>query len=80
MPCHLKLSAAQLDLVADYVELLGAVGVRTDTKTVWEARVFCSSSGHCWGLLGAVPRPTVRSPVADPSLRYLADRHPEGGG
>ena len=45
MPRHLKLSAAQLDLVADYVESLGAVGVRTDTKTVWEARAFCARVG-----------------------------------
>ena len=55
MPCHLKLSAAQLGMVADYVESLGAVGVSTDTKTVGEARAFCARVGTA-GDWPAVPR------------------------
>jgi integrase len=34
-----------MDLVADYVESLGQVGVVTDVKTVWEARAFAARVG-----------------------------------
>ncbi len=45
MPGQLELTVTHMALVADYVESLGAVGVVTDTKTVWEARAFAARVG-----------------------------------
>ena len=70
MPCHLKLSAAQLTC-SHYVESLARWCPhrhQTCGKPAFCARVAL--------LAAAVPRPTVRSPVA--SVTSLpADRHPE---
>ena len=53
MPAHLRLSPDHLAVVADYADSLGALGVVTDTKTVWEARAFCARVGFPtdWGAL-----------------------------
>lgn len=45
MPAHLQLMPSQLDLVADYVRSLEAVGVVADPKTAWEARAFSTRVG-----------------------------------